>query len=407
MPKFIYTARNKESGETRGGVLEVKDERALSHQLHGEGFILTSFEKQKEESGPSIRVFDQIFNNVTLKDKMLFARNLSIMISSGLQITKAVRTLVEQTRSKRFKTILNQVADDVQAGNPLADALEKYPRVFNELFVNMVRVGEVGGNLEEVLGIVAQQLEKEHALVSKVRGAMIYPAVIIVAMIGVGILMLTYILPKITGVFKDMDVTLPASTQFIIGVSDFLIGHAILVIMSVILLAIGGTLFLRTEDGKKFMSFLVLHFPITKGIVIKTNSARFSRIYSSLLKSGVSVVDSLTIISRTLPNFYYKRAFRKSVDLVQKGIPLSKILAEETKIFNPLVYQIVEVGETTGKTEDVLLKLAEFYEEDVDQITKNMSSIIEPVLMVVIGIGVGFFAVAMLTPMYSVLENIK
>lgn len=405
--KFIYTAKHKETGETRGGVLEAEDAKSLSGMLHAKGFLLTSHEEQKERKGLNVRFLDRIFGSVSLKDKMLFSRNLSIMIASGLQITRAIRTLVEQTNNKQFKKILASVADDVQAGNPLADALARYPRVFNELFVNMVRVGEMGGSLEEVLKTLTQQLEKEHALVSKVRGAMIYPSVIFVAMIGVGILMLTYILPKITGVFADMEVTLPASTRFIMAMSDFLIHNAFLASALAFAAVFGGYLFFQTNSGKRFLSFVTLHFPVVRGIVMKTNTARFARIYSSLLRSGVSVVEALNIISRTLSNFYYKDALGRAAGLVQKGMPLSKILASEQKIFNVLVYQIVEVGETTGKTEEVLLKLAEFYEEDVDQITKNLSSIIEPILMIVIGTGVGFFAVAMLTPMYSVLENIQ
>jgi len=271
----------------------------------------------------------------------------------------------------------------------------------------MVYVGEVSGNLEEVLDILAVQLEKENDLLSKVRGALIYPSVIVVAMIGIGILMLVYILPKITGVFKDMDVELPATTQVIMAISDFIRGHAILTIAVSIVVIVGVKVFYGTIPGKRFFGYVFVRLPIIGNIIVKVNCARFARIYSSLLKSGISVVNALTIISKTLSNLYYKDALGEAIVEIQKGVELSKVISKYPRLFPLLVTQILEVGEETGKTETVLQRLAEFYEEEVSQITKNMSSIIEPILMLLIGGGVGFFAVAMLQPMYSVLENIQ
>lgn len=405
MPKYQFTAKDLKTGKPRSGILEANDDKALFYMLRSQGFVLLSHHEEKSSGGGGLGSIT-LFEGVSLKDKMLFARNLSIMISSGVQLPKAILTLKNQTKNVYFQKVLQEISESIQTGSPLGDALEKYPKVFDRLFVSMVRVGEAGGSLEEVLKIVAVQLEKEHNLVSKVRGAMMYPAVIMVAMIGVGILMLTYILPKITGVFEGMEVELPATTQAIIAVSDFLRQNAILVALGAFGSIIGLGMFARTESGRKSFSFLAIRTPIIKEIVIKTNSARFARIYSSLLRSGVSVVDSLAIIAQTLSNYYFQKAITDSVDAVQKGVALS-VSIESAQVFPILVPQIVEVGESTGKTEEVLLKLAEFYEEDVDQMTKNMSSIIEPVLMIVIGGGVGFFAVAMLTPMYSVMENVK
>jgi type IV pilus assembly protein PilC len=250
-------------------------------------------------------------------------------------------------------------------------------------------------------------LEKEHDLMSKVKGAMTYPSVIVVAMVGIGILMLTYVLPKITVVLKDMKVDLPASTQFIINISDVLRNHGLLVGMSFFLGIIFLRIFIKTEPGKKTLGFLAINLPAISNIVIKVNCARFARIYSSLLKSGVSAVESLRILSDTMTNYYYKRAINDGIEKIQKGINLSQIAADNPKIFPILVTQMLQVGEETGRTESVLLKLAEFYEDEVTQITKNLSSIIEPVLMIFIGAAVGFFAISMLQPMYSVMDNIK
>lgn len=407
MPKYLYTAKNITSGETKGGELTAKDEKGLAQELRQEGYLVTSVKEIAEAgSGVHIRFFDR-FLSVPLKEKMVFTRNLAVMVSSGLTVSRAISNLSLQTRHKRFQEILKSVYEDVQAGKQLSEGLAKYPSVFNELFVNMIAVGEVSGNLEEVLDILALQLEKEHDLLSKVRGAMIYPAVIVVAMIGIGILMLTYILPKITQVFRDMEVQLPPTTLFIMGMSDFIRNHWIITIGIFAGSIIGVQVFAKTDVGRHFFHWLFLRLPIVGNIVIKVNCARFARIYSSLLKSGVSVLNALTIVVRTLGNVYYKEALTAGIDEVQKGVELSKIIAAYPKIFPILVPQIIQVGEETGKTETVLQRLAEFYEEEVSQITKNMSSIIEPILMLLIGGSVGFFAVAMLQPMYSVLENIK
>ena len=362
MPKFIYTAKSISSGESRGGDVVAKDERSLAMQLREEGFLLTSAKQMDEESvGTQVKFLDR-FQSVPLKDRMVFARNLSIMISSGLTLSRSISNLVAQTRNKYFKKILTQVFEDVQGGKTLSESLSQYPGVFSELFVNMVYVGEVSGNLDKVLDILAIQLEKEHDLISKVKGALTYPAVVIVAMIGIAVLMLTYILPKIMGVFKDMNVALPKMTLVVIGISDFLRNHSILMIA----LLVGGLIFLKfflkTPSGRRTLSFITVRLPIISNIIIKVNCARFARIYSALLKSGVSVVDALNIVARTLSNVYYKDALKEGITAIQKGTNLSEVIASYPKIFPVLVPQMIEVGEETGKTEAVLEKLAEFYE---------------------------------------------
>jgi len=299
------------------------------------------------------------------------------------------------------------VYEDLQAGKTLSDGLSKYPNVFDELFVSMVYVGEVGGSLEQVLDILALQLEKENELSSKVRGALIYPAVILSAMAGIGVLMLTYILPKITGVFKDMNVELPQSTLFIMSMSDFLRDHWIISFVLVVGIVVGVKSFYGTVMGRHFFDGIFVRLPIIGNIVMKVNCARFARVYGSLLGSGVSVVNALSIVSRTLGNVLYRDAIMAAVGDVQKGVELSQAIGQYPLIFPVLVPQIIEVGEETGKTEIVLGHLASYYEDEVSQITKNMSSIIEPILMLVIGVGVGFFAIAMLQPIYSVMDSIQ
>jgi len=405
--RAVYTAKNY-TGEAKGGEVNVKDERDLANQLRSDGFMLTSFKELDNGESKKIKVdFLDRFSTIPLSEKMMFARNLAVMISSGLPLSKAIRNFTAQAKNKKFIKALESIQDDLQTGSTLADGMARYPGIFNELFVNMIRVGETGGNLEEVLNILAGQLEKEHELMSKIRGAMVYPAVILFAMGGIGILMMIYVVPTLTSVFKDVGAELPATTQFIIDTSDALRNHTFLILGMIAAMAMLVKFMLSTSNGKKILGLVIINIPVIKNIVIKLNCARFCRIYSSLLKSGVSSVESLKILSRTLTNFYYKRALEGAAENIQKGINLSKIIYGEKKIFPILVPQMIEVGEETGKTEAVLLKLAEFYEDEVNNLTKNLSSIIEPVLMLIIGGAVGFFAVSILQPMYSVLENIK
>lgn len=405
--KVFYTAKDY-SGQTKSGEAEVKSERELASGLRSQGFVLTSFKElnSSEKKRVEIKFLDRFFG-ISLTDKLMFTRNLSVMISSGLPLSQSLKNLSLQTDKKRFSQTLTNIYNEIQAGKTFADSLSKYPAVFDELFVNMIRVGETSGNLEEILEILSLQLEKEHELASKVKGALVYPAVIIVAMIGIGILMLTFILPKLMGVFSEMDVELPASTKFIIGLSNALNNHSILIVIGTVFSGVFLKVFLTTVSGKKTLAFFLINIPVIKNMVIKINCARFARIYSSLLKSGVPVVESLKILSNTITNYYYQDAFLDAIINIKKGINLSKITQKNSKIFPILLTQMIQLGEETGKTDSVLLKLAQFYEAEISQISKNISSIIEPVLMIVIGSAVGFFAVSMLQPMYSLMDNIK
>lgn len=406
MPKYIYSAKSFD-GKLKGGEMEAKDEKSLAQSLRSEGFLVTSMKVIGEKEKKGKVSFLSRFERIPMKDKMVFARNLGVMVSAGLPIAKAIKNLSVQMGNKNFKKILLEINEELQTGKNLSECLRAYPSVFSDLFVNMVRVGEAGGTLEDSLDTVATQLEKEHDIIGKTRGAMMYPMVVIVAMLGIGIVMLTYVLPQMLGVFGEMKVQLPITTLAMIAASNFIIAHYIILSILFIAFLVFLKVFWGMKAGKKFFGFLSIKMPIISNIIIKVNCARFSRIYSSLLKSGVSVIEGLKITSDTLGNYFYKEAINDAIEKVQKGVSLSSIIGSYPKIFPPLVSQMFEVGEETGKIESVLIKLAEFYEAEVDQITKNMSSIIEPVLMVIIGGAVGVFAVSMLQPMYTLMDNIK
>jgi type IV pilus assembly protein PilC len=403
MPSFTFVAKNSQ-GEIRNGKTEGKDKRSVAEALRVEGFFVTSLIEEEINHDVSGRSKWKIFSGISLKDKMMFARHLGVMLASGLSVPRALNVISNQTKSRKFKDILAKIEENVKTGNTLADSLAR-SGVFDDLSVNMIRVGEVGGSLEEVLTLLADQLEKEHNLISKVRGAMYYPSVIFIVMIGIGIAMMTFVVPQLTAVFADTQTTLPVSTEMIIGTSNFMAGHKLLVLGLIIITTIFLIIFFKTKTGKKVAAFVFLKVPVIKNIVVKVNNARFARIYSSLLRSGVPVIESLKIISETLTNRYYQEAFKNIGIGVQKGNPLHEGLAMYPKLFPVLIIQMMEVGEETGKTVDVLGDIARFYEEEIDQLTKNLSSIIEPVLMVVIGSAVGFFAISMIMPMYSIMDQ--
>lgn len=327
------------------------------------------------------------------------------MIGAGLPLNRALDVLSQQTKNKKFAQVIQNVNESVRQGLPLAEGLSLHPKVFSELFVNLIKVGETSGGLEDILKILARQMEREHDLRSKVRGAMIYPIVIVIAMIGIGILMMTTVVPSLTKTFKEMSSELPVSTRAIIATSDFLSQHLILVLAVLVALILLIRFALKTNKGKIIFDTTILRLPIFGQISRKINSARLARTLGSLIEGSLPIVQGLQIVAGTMTNCLFRESLQKISLAVQKGEKFSQNLRLFSSLFPPMVSQMVEVGEETGTLGNIMLKLAEFYEEEVSDITKNMASVIEPILMIFIGIVVGFFAIAMLQPMYSMMNS--
>jgi type IV pilus assembly protein PilC len=268
--------------------------------------------------------------------------------------------------------------------------------------VNMVRVGELSGTLDTILELSSEQMRKDFELKSRVKGAMMYPAVILLVMLAVGVVVMVYIIPKLTVIFTSMNVELPASTRLLIGISDALTNHGIVVLGIVLVLGYLFRMFSRTLTGIKIFDKLILKLPIFGDISKKINIARFARTTSSLIKGGVSISTALKTVSKTLSNYYYKESIKIAADKIEKGASLKDILEETENLYSPLVLQMIEVGEETGSLDSILMNLAEFYEGEITETTKNLSTIIEPILMVLMGVAVGFFAISMIQPMYSI-----
>lgn len=405
MPKYFYTAKSF-SGEGKTGTLEAKDEHQLARTLRQEGYILVSAELTEAEKR-KVEISFSFFGGVSLTEKMMFTRNLRIMIAAGISLPRALETLAYQSKSKKFKKSLVDIANQITKGKSFSDSLSTHSDIFSELFVSMVKVGEEAGTLEDVLNVLTNQMEREYELKSRVKGAMIYPAVIISAMIGIGVLMLILVIPKLAETFEELNVELPPTTKFVIFLGNFLAQKWYLMILIIFVLFFLMRIILKTKIGKRIVDFLILKIPIIAPLIQKTNSAYTVRTLSSLITSGVPIVRSLEIVSGAVGNIYFQEAMVDASQRVRKGSKLSEALRPYQGLYPPTVIQMIEVGEETGETSTILAKLSDFYEEEVANATKNLSAVIEPVLMLLIGAAVGFFAISMIQPIYGMLGAIK
>jgi type IV pilus assembly protein PilC len=337
----------------------------------------------------------------------MFTKNLEVMVKAGVSLPRAISILGEQVKNSTFKKALNEISQRLLKGESFAEALKEYPAIFSEIYYQMIKIGEESGTLENSLQNLALQLEKDYDLRAKIKGALLYPAVIVSFMILVGISMVVYVVPKLAQVFKDLNVELPATTKFLINFSEFLASKFYLAILALGLLFFFFKIFSKTKEGQKVNSFIVLKIPVVNNLIQKVNASYVLRTLSTLIGAGVSFVRSVEIVADLVPNYYFKEALRNAQKDIRQGKKLSQALKNYSQIFPLTVLQMLEVGEETGETAKIFKDLAEFYEEEVTTATKNLVSIIEPVLMVIIGLMVGFFAISMIQPIYSMLGSIK
>lgn len=404
MPKYSYKAKGK-TGEIKTGVLDAADEALLRKKLKESELTLFSLKEVKKSKDINLEFITK-YLGVPQLEIITFVHLLMVMVKAGLSLSKSLDALARQTTNANFAKVISEVNIDVAKGNSFADALAKHPDVFDDLFVNMVRVGELSGTLDTILELSAEQMRKDYDLKSRVKGAMMYPAVILLVMLGVGVVVMVYIIPKLTVIFTSMNVDLPASTRLLIGISDALTNHGLIILGILLVLGYLLRMFLKTVTGIKIFDKLILKLPIFGDISKKINIARFSRTTSSLIKGGVSISTALKTVSKTLSNYYYKESIGIAAEKIEKGANLKDILEETENLYSPLVLQMIEVGEETGSLDSILMNLAEFYEGEINETTKNLSTIIEPILMVLMGVAVGFFAISMIQPMYSIGDSI-
>jgi len=406
---YSYTARDKE-GNLINGQSEANSETELSTELKKDGLLLTSIiNKNSHENNWSVKgiiIKMQTIGTVPLEEKMFFTQNLQVMLKSGISLSIALKTLGQQTKNLKFQKIINEIRQDVEKGISFAKSIEKHQKIFGELFVNMIEAGETSGQLENTLAQLRTQMKKDHDLLSKVKGAMMYPSVVIIAMIGVMITVVTFVIPKITDLFTEAKVELPLPTRVLISISNFMVNHGILLAIMAVIAIIVFFKFIKTTTGKKIWHKILLKSPIIAPIIKKINLARFSRTLSSLLTTDIPIVKSFTITSKTLSNIYYKEIITAASEDIKKGRSINSILEKNSDLFPPLITQMISVGEESGSLDNILNNLAEFYEENVTETMANFSSIIEPILILLLGLGVGAVAVAVIMPMYALTQAV-
>lgn len=407
MAKFQYVA-SSDKNKTTTGVIEASDEAAVIAALSKQNLRPLSVTPAKAESGFSI---NRLLGNDKVKsdDLVIFTRQLSAMVGAGVPLLRSLSSLEAHTESAGLKNILVNVIRDVEGGSTLGDALDKYPNVFSDVYVNMVRAGETAGILDEILKRLALQQEKNATIRKKVKSAMAYPTVLMVITIVAFFGLMFFVIPQIGNILKDLggpDAQLPLITQIMLGISAFCLNWWFILIPVLFGIVYGVFHYIRTPVGKRQFHHFVLKVPAINGVVRKVVVARFARTFSALSGAGVSMLESLNVTAHALGNVVYEEALLEAADKVKNGEQLSKVL-EADGLFPAIVAQMLAVGEETGQTDTVLVKVAEFYEEEVDTAINGLSAIIEPVMIVIMGSAVGLIAASVMGPIASLAQNIK
>lgn len=398
---YVVEKQGKQTTET----MEAKDRYAVFQRVREEGGKLISM----NENGPSfiakIMAAAEKFSTVSNYDIIVFARTLSSMLVAGLPLSRALGISVKQVKNAKFKGIIAQVAEGIKGGQPFNVVLAQHT-VFSPLFIAMVKAGEESGALPNSLSLVADQLERGYKLKKQIKGAMMYPMVVIIAMIGVAYLMLTQIMPTMMTTFTEMKIDLPASTQMLVNASTFLTNHTILFFVCLTLFIVAVVTAAKSQKGKWVIHRALIHAPVIGPMVVEVNAARAGRTLASLVASGVDMVRALNITKDVMVNTAFKEVIVEAEDIVVKGKPLSSVFTEKTTVFPFLFGEMIAVGEETGDMSGMLTKLATYYESELEQKMKNINTILEPLLMLFIGGTVGFFAMAIIAPIYTLSDSV-
>ncbi len=398
MKRFSYRAKDTRTGRTLKGSIQAESERAAGKLLVERGFVPDYL----KEEGTGL--LDKI-NGVTTKDKIVFTRQFATLVGAGLPLANSLRTVAEQTQNKKMRGIIEEILADVEAGKSLGDAFAKHPKVFDKVYLALVRAGEVSGTLDESLKRIATQQEKDAAMMSKIRGAMTYPLIVLVVIIAVIVFMMSTVVTQVEGLYEDLGEELPALTAFMVGLANFGAQFWWLILL-IFVGIIGGILqFRRTKTGIRFFANFKLNVPLFKGLFQKLYMARFARTAQILLATGVPMLDTLKISGEAVNNVVVQNSIDEAAEKVQAGKALSIALRDKPYIL-PLIPQMISIGEESGKIDEMLGKAAQVFEDELDEQIRALSTMIEPVLMVVLAIVAGGMVGAILFPIYSLVSSI-
>jgi type IV pilus assembly protein PilC len=397
---YIYRARDGE-GKIVKGEIEAADETGAVSSLRENGLFISAINPKTESK------FDKFafFNKTSLKDKIIFTQQLGIMIKSGLSVVEAMKALAEETTNKKFAAEINQVISDVKGGTQLSEALAKHPRTFDTVYVHTVSSGEKSGKLEEVLARLATQLEKDYELTSKIRGALIYPTFVLGALIAVFVLVLVAVIPELKKIFDEMDVPLPAITRAVIGLSTFMKNNIILMVIALVVIIVALKFFGQTPSGRRIFDQIKMKIPVLGSLTKKSYMAKFCRTFAGLSAAGLPLLDIFRTAKDVINNVIYQEAIDVMTKKVENGEPISKVL-KDCKLFPAMVGQLASVGEKSGSIDTVFDTLANFFDREVDNIAANLSQMLEPILMVIMGVGVGILIISVVQPIYGLVNVI-
>lgn len=396
MPFFIYKATNARN-EVSEGTTSGTSAEEVAELLKKRGLQPVSIKEQKEKSGAK--------GDLPTVEKITFCRYVATMINSGLSLSEGIPVLVEETKHPLMKKILTDISYHLEQGQPLSAALKLYPQVFSEFFITLIEAGEASGTLGESFHYLEIQLRADYSLTQKIKSSLVYPGVVFAAMLGIGYLMFFFILPQIGRVFLRMSFPLPAVTEFLFTSSIAISGYKYLVIVLGIVLIIALAMFVRHPTGKKILFKIVSPIPVVSNLLERIDVARFCRIFSTLIASAVPIIEALQISLASMTHPKFEGMSDVVVEMIREGKTVSMAF-KERKLFPPLLTQMISAGEKSGTLDVSLADLAEFYEEEVKESVKKITQLIEPILMLVVGVGVGAMILAIIAPMYSVVSNL-
>ena len=400
MPGYFYIVADK-AGKEKRGKMEANNRDAAKELLKKDGYVILSLEEQSQQ-------FDMNFTfgrKLKPRDLSVFCRQFVSILESGVAMKEALAMLEEQTENKTLKKSIAEVLTNIEKGNSLADAMRGESHVFPPMLINMVEAGESSGNLEMAFSRMAEQFEKEAKLKATVRKATVYPIVLIFACIGVIGVMLLYVIPIFIDMFKEIDMEMPAFTMFVMGLSEWAGTHVYIIVGVAVAIFAAYQAYYRTEGGRKNIDRIKMKMPLFGQLVVKSNCSRFARTASTLLAAGVPMIDCLDIVSRIVNNIHYSMAIQNAREEVMKGIPLSEPL-RDAGIFPPMVYHMTGIGEETGNIEQMLHKLADYYDEEVEITTQTILAAMEPLIIVFMAVVVGSLVIASILPIAAMYEGL-
>ena len=398
---FYYKAI--QNGKILKGKIEAGKEEEVKNYLKEKGLFVIEIKKEKKYQ---ISFLSSIFDRVNFSDIVNFTRQVAMMLNAGLTLIEALDILKKQTTKQSFKKIINDITEEIKAGSSFSTALRKYTSYFSHLYIALVRAGEASGKLTEILLKLADNLEKEREFKEKVKGALIYPAIIIIAMIIVIFIMITFVLPKLLNLYKDFNMNLPFTTTLLIFISSFMTKFWPLVAVGVFLIVIVFRNYLKTKEGKFIYDSTLLKIPVLKEIIKTSSLVDVTRTLSILIGSGVSILEALEIVKDTLENVVYQKAFLNIYKKVEKGVSLGTAMEEE-EIFPPILVQMTQVGEQTGHLDETLARISRYFEMESELAVKAMTTLIEPAILVFLGVSVGFLVMSVITPIYNLTSSFK